>query len=123
MIKLVLNFMQKNEKQMNELGGKKVLVDTLCLHLDVMTKNMDMKGDVEVIKTLLEYDWKRLSNLQVTIDTVIRKCDFGPVSDLKMVKKAKAMRKSQKGAVITSILFTVFFFTVLTGELETPRYV
>ena len=87
MIKLVLNFMQKNEKQMNELGGKKVLVDTLCLHLDVMTKNMDMKGDVEVIKTLLEYDWDRLSNLQVTIDTVIRKCDFGPVSDLKMVKK------------------------------------
>ena len=87
MIKLVLNFMQKNEKQMNELGEKRILVDTLCLHLDVMTKYMDIKGDVEVIKTVLEYDWERLSNLQVTIDTVIRKCDFGPVSDLKMVKK------------------------------------
>ena len=96
MIKLVLNFMQKNEKQMNELGEKRILVDALCFHLDVMTTNMDMKGDVKVIKTLLEYDWERLSNLQVTIDTVIRKFDFGPVSDLKMAKKLKLCENAKK---------------------------
>ena len=68
MMKLVLNFMQKNASQMNGLGGKRVLVDTLCLHLDVMTKNMRMKNDVDIFKTLLEQDWERLSNLELRID-------------------------------------------------------
>ena len=69
MMKIVLNFMQNNGRQMNSLAEKRILVDTLCLHLDVMTRNMGMQNDVLILEKLLVQDWERVSNLELSIDT------------------------------------------------------
>ena len=72
MMKIVLNFMQKNEKQMKALSEKKILIDTLCLHLEVMARNMGMSGDVKIFEKLLQQDWKRMSSLEIKVDDGLR---------------------------------------------------
>ena len=57
--------MQQNEEQMNFLQEKRKLVDTLCLHLDVMTSNMGMKEDILIFRALLDKDWERVKTQKI----------------------------------------------------------